>query len=39
MRCHITDGKGVKGAYPPLANADYLLNKRLESIKAIKYGL
>ena len=39
MRCHMTDGKGVKGAYPPLANADYLLNKRLESIKAIKYGL
>ncbi|MDG2485774.1 MAG: cytochrome c [Flavobacteriaceae bacterium] len=39
MRCHMPDGKGVKGAYPPLANADYLLNKRFESIKAIKYGL
>ena len=39
MRCHMSDGKGVEGAYPPLANADYLLNKRIESIKAIKYGL
>ena len=39
VRCHMTDGKGVKGAYPPLANADYLLNKRIESIKAVKYGL
>jgi len=35
----MTDGKGVEGAYPPLANADYLLNKRIESIKAVKYGL
>ncbi|MDA7717307.1 cytochrome c [Flavobacteriaceae bacterium] len=39
VRCHMTDGKGVEGAYPPLANADYLLNKRIESIKAVKYGL
>jgi mono/diheme cytochrome c family protein len=35
----MSDGKGVPGAFPPLANADYLLNKRTESIKAIKYGL
>jgi len=39
VRCHMTDGKGVEGAYPPLANADYLLNKRIKSIKAVKYGL
>ena len=39
VRCHMSNGKGVEGAYPPLANADYLINKRIESIKAIKYGL
>ena len=39
MQCHMPDGKGVEKAFPPLANSDYLMNKRKESIKAIKYGL
>lgn len=38
MVCHGTNGLGVKNAFPPLANADYLMNNRKESIKAIKYG-
>jgi mono/diheme cytochrome c family protein len=25
-------------AFPPLANSDYLVKNRIESIKAIKYG-
>lgn len=37
--CHMPNGKGVPKTFPPLANSDYLMNKRIESIKAIKYGL
>lgn len=39
MTCHLPDGKGVPKAFPPLANSDYLMNKRQESIKSIKFGL
>ncbi|MBJ7880817.1 cytochrome c [Gelidibacter salicanalis] len=39
MNCHMPNGEGVPKAFPPLAKADYLMNKRLESIKAVKYGL
>ncbi|MCL8006602.1 cytochrome c [Gelidibacter japonicus] len=39
MSCHMPDGKGVSEVYPPLANSDYLMKKRQESIKAVKYGL
>lgn len=39
MTCHLPDGTGVPNAYPPLANSDYLMNKRKESIKSIKYGM
>lgn len=39
INCHMPDGKGVPNIYPPLANSDYLMSKRAESIKSIKYGL
>lgn len=39
MNCHMPNGEGAPGAFPPLAGADYLLNKRNESIHAVKYGL
>jgi mono/diheme cytochrome c family protein len=39
VSCHLPSGKGVKNAFPPLANSDYLKNKRTESIRGIKYGL
>ena len=39
MQCHMPNGEGVPKAIPPLAKSDYLTNNRLESIKAIKYGL
>jgi mono/diheme cytochrome c family protein len=32
------EGEGVIGAFPPLAGADYLLQKRTESIHAVKFG-
>jgi mono/diheme cytochrome c family protein len=39
MRCHLSKGEGVEGIYPPLANSNWLSEKRIESIKSIKYGL
>ena len=39
VQCHMPNGEGVPKAFPPLANSDFLKNYRLESIKAIKYGL
>lgn len=39
MRCHLPDGSGVEGVYPPISNSNWLSDKRTESIKAVKYGL
>ena len=39
MNCHMPKGEGAPNAFPPLADSDYLLNKREESIRAVKYGL
>ena len=38
VTCHQTDGQGVKGSFPPLANSDYLREQREESIRSVKYG-
>lgn len=38
LHCHLADGKGQEGIIPPLANSDWLKNKRKESIHAVKYG-
>ena len=37
-QCHMPDGKGVAGAFPPLAGSDWLTEQRQASIHAIKYG-
>lgn len=39
VTCHLPNGKGIPGNFPPLAGSDWLQNKREESIHAIKYGL
>lgn len=39
VRCHLNKGEGVEGIYPPLANSNWLSEKRTESIKSVKYGL
>ena len=36
--CHQYDGKGLPGENPPLANSDYLVDHREDSIKTIKFG-
>ena len=38
MQCHITNGEGVPGTFPPLANSDYLLDID-KTIYALKFGL
>ncbi|GAB1856933.1 hypothetical protein MHTCC0001_17690 [Flavobacteriaceae bacterium MHTCC 0001] len=38
VNCHMANGEGVEGTFPPLANSDYLKNKRAASIRGIKYG-
>jgi mono/diheme cytochrome c family protein len=39
VTCHLPSGKGVPGAFPPLHPSDWLTNRRIESIHAVKYGL
>jgi len=38
IQCHGADGKGIKKIFPPLDGADWLTEKRTESIHAVKYG-
>ncbi|NND87984.1 MAG: cytochrome c [Flavobacteriaceae bacterium] len=37
-QCHRPTGKGIGRSFPPLAGSDYLMNKRTESIRGVKYG-
>jgi mono/diheme cytochrome c family protein len=37
VRCHLADGKGSK-TVPPLVKSDWLIQKRKESIHAVKFG-
>ncbi len=37
--CHMDDGSGLKGLYPPLAGADYLAKNQENLACIIRYGL
>lgn len=37
--CHMDDGSGLKGLYPPLAGADYLAEHQENLACIIRYGL
>ena len=39
LQCHMANGKGITGTFPPLAGSDWLTDKIDESIHAIKFGL
>ena len=39
LQCHMANGKGITGTFPPLADSDWLTDKIDESIHAIKFGL
>lgn len=38
ITCHLADGNGMEGAFPPLAKSDYLLKSPDKAIHAIKFG-
>ena len=38
VTCHMVQGEGVPKTFPPLAQSDYLMGNREESIRGIKYG-
>jgi hypothetical protein len=38
MQCHLANGKGIPGNFPPLYLSNWLKDMRTESIKAVKYG-
>jgi mono/diheme cytochrome c family protein len=38
ITCHMAQGEGAVGVFPPLAKSDYLMKNREASIKGIKLG-
>ena len=39
ITCHLPNGKGIAGTYPPLDGSNWLTEKREESIRGVKYGM
>lgn len=39
VTCHLPNGKGIPGTYPPLDGSNWLTEKREESIRGVKYGM
>ena len=39
VQCHLDNGEGVSGVFPPLAKSDYLLKNVEMSIRGLKYGM
>lgn len=39
ITCHLANGQGIPGTFPPLDGSNWLTEKREESIRAVKHGL
>lgn len=39
VQCHLANGTGVSGVFPPLKTSDYLFENIEKSIAGVKYGL
>lgn len=39
ITCHLSNGQGIPGSFPPLDGSNWLTEKREKSIHAVKYGL
>jgi len=37
--CHMEQGEGIEGAFPPLAKSDYLMADKKRSIRQVLYGV
>ena len=38
LTCHLDQGEGIEGTYPPLAKSDYLMSDKKRSIQQVLYG-
>lgn len=38
ITCHMDQGQGIEGVFPPLAQSDYLMENKERSISVVKYG-
>ncbi len=39
ITCHMTNGKGIVGNFPPLDGSNWIKDKRQKAIHAVKFGL
>lgn len=39
ITCHMEQGEGLEGLYPPLAKSDYLMADKKRSIQQVLYGV
>ncbi len=39
ISCHLDQGEGIEGIYPPLAKSDYLMADKNRAIRQIIYGI
>ena len=39
ITCHMDQGQGIEGVFPPLAGSDYLMADKKRSIRIVKFGL
>ncbi|MGB3589783.1 MAG: cytochrome c [Tunicatimonas sp.] len=38
LACHMSEGEGIPGAFPPLAESDYLMADKTRSIQQVMHG-
>ncbi len=39
LTCHMENGEGLEGIYPPLAKSDYLMDDKVRSIRQVLNGV
>jgi mono/diheme cytochrome c family protein len=39
ISCHLDQGEGIEGVYPPLAKSDYMMADKNRSIRQVLYGV
>jgi mono/diheme cytochrome c family protein len=39
MTCHLEQGEGIEGVYPPLAKSDYLMGDKKRAVDQLLHGL
>jgi mono/diheme cytochrome c family protein len=39
ISCHMEQGEGLEGIFPPLANSDYMLSNKKRAIQQTLYGI